>query len=199
VNETVLTSSEDKLKTSTGDPADENRAAVRPASVRPASRVRRFIAAQFRDGTVRRFLFMAAVAFWIGGFTFYTTVVIHVGHAVLGSQLKQGFITQRVTGWLNVAGAVVLPVLLWNTVAIWRVRGRVLQILLMSTWLVMAAVQVELFALHPVMDRLLDARARAVLDYNRFDVLHAVYVTSSTVQWAAGLLHVWCAVAGRET
>jgi hypothetical protein len=42
------------------------------------------------------------------------------------------------------------------------------------------------------MDRLLDIQARAVLDYERFDFLHQVYLMSSTAQWAAGLLHIWC-------
>ena len=152
-----------------------------------------------REGTVRRFLFVAAVAFWMGGFTFYTSVVIPAGHRVLGGQLRQGFITQRVTGRLNVAGAVALPVMLWNTCSAWRVRGRVPRRFLAVTWLVMALVQIELFALHPLMDRLLDAGARSVLDSDRFGTLHSVYVSSSTLQWAAGMLHVWCALAGKET
>lgn len=59
----------------------------------------------------------------------------------------------------------------------------------------MAAVKVGLFALHPAMDRLLDPRAKTVLDDARFYQLHVVYLTSSTIQWVAGVLHVWCAVA----
>lgn len=145
--------------------------------------------------TIRRFLFVAAVAFWLGGFTFYTSVVVHIGGRSLGS-VRQGFITQRVTEWLNVAGAVALPLMLWNMLAIWRARGRALRFALAATWVVMALVQVGLFALHPMMDRLLDSGAKHVLDYDRFDRLHYVYLMSSTVQWAAGLLHVWCAVAG---
>jgi len=148
-------------------------------------------------GTFRRFLFVAAVAFWLGGFTFYTSVVVHIGGRSLGS-VRQGFIKQRVTEWLNVAGAIALPLILWNTIAIWRARGRALRFALAATWVVMALVQVELFALHPMMDRLLDPASKHVLDYDRFDRLHYVYLMSSTVQWAAGLLHVWCAVAGSE-
>jgi hypothetical protein len=102
--------------------------------------------AKLSDGTVRRFLFVAAVAFWLGGFMFYGGVVIDAGAKVLGSHRKQGFVTERVT----------------------------------------------------VMDRLLDPAAKAVLDPGRFDDLHVVYLTSSTVQWAAGMIHVWCAVAGKE-
>src|SRR6478609_2168075 len=105
---------------------------------------------------LRRFLFVAAVAFWLVGFTFYSAVVIHVGARVLGSQLRQGLITQRVTDWLNLAGAIALAVMLWNLAAIWRARTRPLRLLLAVTWLLMAIVQIELILLHPSMDRLLD-------------------------------------------
>src|SRR5260370_29138158 len=54
----------------------------------------KLLVGKFADGTVRRFLFFAAVAFWLGGFSFYGGVVIEVGSRVLGSHLKQGFITQ---------------------------------------------------------------------------------------------------------
>ena len=153
---------------------------------------------KFRDGTVRRFLFITAVAFWLGGFTFYGSVVIPSGMKVLGGHVKQGFITQEVTGWLNISAAVALPILLWNTLAIWSARERWARWTLTATWIVMAMVQVELFMLHPALDRLLDPQAREVLDYEHFDMLHRIYLVSSTAQWAAGLLHVWCAVAGRE-
>jgi hypothetical protein len=69
------------------------------------------------DGTLRRFLFVAAVAFWIGGFTFYGSIVIPTGIQVLHGHVKQGFITQQVTNWLNLSGVIGLPILLWNTLA----------------------------------------------------------------------------------
>jgi hypothetical protein len=148
-------------------------------------------------GSIRRFLFVSAVAFWLGGFTFYTSVVVHIGGRTLGT-VRQGFITQRVTDWLNVSGAIALPLIFWNMAAIWRQRGRALRFALAATWFVMALVQVGLFVLHPMMDRYLDVGTKHVLDYERFDHLHYVYLMSSTVQWAAGLIHVWCAVAGAE-
>jgi len=45
----------------------------------------------------RRYLIFAAVAFWLGGFTFYASVVIHTGHRVFGSRVETGFLTQQVT------------------------------------------------------------------------------------------------------
>lgn len=158
--------------------------------------IRSFVSTPLRDGTLRRFLFVSVVAFWLGGFTFYSGVVIHVGHRVLGSALRQGFVTQRVTEWLNLAGVVALAVMFWNALALWPAKGRLTRSLLAATWLGMAAIQVGLFALHPVMDRLLDPQVREVLDYERFDLLHRVYLLSASAQWAAGVLHVWCAVAG---
>jgi len=149
-------------------------------------------------GTIRRFLFLWAIALWLGGFTFYTGVVIHVGGRVLGSHLKQGFITEKVTNWLNVIGIIALPILLWNTAAIWHARGRMLRRTLVVTWGVMLLVQVELLVLHLMMDRLLDPQARKVLDDARFERLHLVYVVSATAQWAAGVLHVFCAMNGAE-
>jgi hypothetical protein len=39
---------------------------------------------------VRRFLVLAAVMFWQGGFTFYEAVVVPVGSEILGSHQDQG-------------------------------------------------------------------------------------------------------------
>jgi hypothetical protein len=167
--------------------------------VHATGRLVRSIRNKFHDGTVRRFLFIQAVAFWIGGFTFYGSVVIPTGIKVLGGHVRQGFITQQVTGWLNLAGLVALPIILWNTLAIWSTRGRWTRWTLAATWAFMAAVQLELFLLHPALDRLLDQHTREILDYDRFDLLHRIYLISSSIQWAAGILHVWCAVAGKES
>ena len=46
---------------------------------------------------LRRFIVLVALCFWQGGFTFYAGVVVPVGTDVLGSSLKQGFVTRRVT------------------------------------------------------------------------------------------------------
>ena len=44
------------------------------------------------------------MAFWLGGFTFYSAVVIPVLHDRLGSPLETGLVTQRVTDALNLLG-----------------------------------------------------------------------------------------------
>ena len=155
------------------------------------------VASKFRDGSVRRFLFVAAVAFWLGGFTFYGSAVIPSGMDVLHSHLRMGFITQRVTGWLNVSGVIALLIFLWNLLALRPMMGRRTRIIFAVSLAVMMLIEVELFVLHPIMDRLLDPTLHVINDDDRFDLLHHVYLISSTGQWVAGVVYVWCSVAAR--
>src|SRR5437764_12169532 len=91
----------------------------------------------------RRFLVILALGFWLGGFTFYAGVVIHIGHRVFGSARETGFLTQQVTGWLNLSGVLALGILFWNALAAgWNLRVHRLKIGLWLTWGLMAAVQV---------------------------------------------------------
>jgi hypothetical protein len=160
-------------------------------------------------GTARIFLVVAAIAFWLGGFTFYSGVAIPMGVEVLGGHRAVGFVTERVTNWLNVAGVVAIAIFAWNTWLGRRTNGRALQRTLMITLIVMALIEVELILLHPVMDRQLVFQPRRdILDEDKFELLHHVYLISTTVQWVFGMVHVWCIcmmwrklrspVAGRE-
>ena len=45
--------------------------------------------------TLRRFLVVVALMFWLGGFTFYAGVVVPVGTRALKSPMKQALITRR--------------------------------------------------------------------------------------------------------
>jgi len=149
----------------------------------------------YRGGTLRRFIVLSAIAFWLGGFTFYTGVVVPTGMQVLGSHLRQGLITQKVTLWINVAGACAIPVLLWNTIVIWRNAGKMLRWCLAGSLIAVALLQIELFVMHPFLDRLLDVKRRRIIDYDRFDLLHHLYLISASVQWGFGFLHALCIVA----
>ena len=140
----------------------------------------------------RRFITIGSLAFWQGGFTFYGAVVIHVAHRVLGSHLPVGFITQRVSNWLNVIGAATLLVLLLNLFIARREGGKRLWWSLAATWAVMVITLIVLIAMHPMLDRLLDAQAREIVDGEQFRPLHRMYLNVATVQWAAGLIHLWC-------
>ena len=74
----------------------------------------------------RTFLVVAAIAFWLGGFTFYAGVAIPMGVEVLGGHRTVGFITDGVTNWLNVAGVIALTIFAWNAWLGWRLYGRAL-------------------------------------------------------------------------
>lgn len=142
---------------------------------------------------LRRLIVIAAIAWWLGGFTFYAGVAIPMGVEVLGSHKAVGFITQRVTGWLNFGGVIALAIFLGNMALSRRTGGKWVWRTMLLTWIIMAVIEIELILLHPVMDRLITAYPhRMILDDDRFDLLHHVYLISTTVQWALGGLHVWC-------
>jgi hypothetical protein len=145
---------------------------------------------KFHAETARRYLVVLAVSMWLGGFTFYSVVVIHTAHHVLDSMLETGLITQQVSRWLNVIGVVALLILLWNCIVERRQR-RCVRWILFGTWMVMAAVEVWLFLLHPVLDRQINLETRHLVDRVHFRPVHTFYVTLSTIQWVAGLLYVF--------
>jgi hypothetical protein len=137
----------------------------------------------------RRLLLIVSLMFWQGGFTFYASVVVPVGAEVLGSHTEQGFVTRQVTNWLNVAGAVTLPILAWDLAvsadtASWR------RWLRWSTWAVAVVSLGSLVFLHQRLDALLDPGKFLVLDSTTFRSHHSLYLWISTLQWAAALVYL---------
>ena len=136
---------------------------------------------------VRRLLVLTALMFWTGGFTFYAAVVVPVGAEVLGSHREQGYITQKVSNYLNVSGAVALLLLAWDAAATrdsspWRCRSRWL------TWLGMALSLAALVALHLHLDALL-AHESSAFPVSEFRPLHRLYLWTSTEQWGFAVLY----------
>jgi hypothetical protein len=142
----------------------------------------------------RRYIVLLATCLWFGGFTFYSLVVIHTGHDVFDSRLETGFLTQKVTGWLNFIGVITLFLLLWNTVVSWRDRAVWLRWLLVAMWVVMAGVECWLFRLHPALDQMLNSETHKILDREHFRTVHDFYVNLSTVQWCATLVYIWASL-----
>ena len=145
---------------------------------------------------VRRFVVLAALMFWLGGFTFYASVVVPTGTQVLGnSPRRQGFITRKVTRQLNGYAAVALAILAVEVAASgdpswprWWSR--------LGLWLFMAGCQAALFRLHGQLDSLLVERGGIVLDVNAFRPLHRAYLWTHTLQWGAGLVFIVLVLLG---
>jgi len=135
------------------------------------------------------------MALWWGGLTFYALFVVPTGVDVLGGETEQGFITQRVSNVINLCGMVALAVLLANAAVNWRLIGRFAKLALAATWLVMAGAQLVLLLVHPRLDTLLDMDSHSIVEPSSFHRLHEFYLSVTTVQWSAGLLHLVAAVA----
>jgi hypothetical protein len=131
---------------------------------------------------------LAALMFWQGGFTFYAAVVVPVGQKVLGSPREQGFITRRVTSYLNLSGAVALLPLAWDAAASGdqsALRRRLRRLL----WIVMLVALGLLFWLHQRLDALLDPEALRIRQHQVFHTSHRLYLWVSTVQWGCTLVY----------
>jgi hypothetical protein len=137
---------------------------------------------------LRRLLVLAVLLFWQGGFTFYASVVVPLGQEVLHSHRAQGFITRRVTNYLNLAGAAALLPLAWDAAGC-RDACRRRRLLRWACWVGMALTLAALAWMHGQMDALLDPEERSILSHRAFRPWHRAYLWVSTVQWAFALLY----------
>ena len=136
-----------------------------------------------RFAAIRRMLAMMLLALWWGGFTFYAGRVVFIGHEVLRSKIRQGFITERVTTELNWLGLTMLGVVVWELLASAPFsRRRVAWI----AWAVTLLATFALVLLHTKLAAMLDFTARQVTDDNIFYDWHRIYLCTATVQWLAG-------------
>jgi hypothetical protein len=136
-----------------------------------------------------RFLVIAAFAFWQGGFTFYAAIVVPTATDVLGSALEQGFITRRVTTFLNLWGVIALALFAVENfvtadLKVWRRRLRWL------AWVIMVAILVLLFWLHARLENLLDLELGRVLERDSFRYHHRWYLWLSTIQWGCAIVYL---------
>src|SRR5437764_1383870 len=103
----------------------------------------------------RRYLVLLTLMFWQGGFTFYAAVVVPIGTEILGSAEEQGWITRRVTVFLNLAGAIALGVLAWD-IASGGDANRLRRRLRWLTWGLMVITLLLLFSWHGQLESLLN-------------------------------------------
>ncbi|MDR3634877.1 MAG: hypothetical protein P4L84_13820 [Isosphaeraceae bacterium] len=132
-----------------------------------------------------KFLAFVLLAFWLGGFTVYSAVVIPALHEIL-APADAGHITQHVTDVLNTLGAATLfawwALVYCDRRTMTRRGRRTRVILLLATTALLAG----LVGLHRLMDdRLSGAGPRG------FYPLHRAYLITSTVQWLVNLGLIW--------
>jgi hypothetical protein len=137
---------------------------------------------------LRRFLVVAALMFWQGGFTFYAAVVVPIAQERLG-HVGQGFITQNVTNYMNFAGAVTLGLLAWDA-AVSGDRHRLRRWGRWASWVAMAVLLGVLVWLHVVMDAHMDVEAGALRSGQEFRPIHRKYLWVSTAQWGFGIAYI---------
>ena len=141
---------------------------------------------------VLRLSCLLALSVWMGGFTFYSAVVIPVLHDSLGS-VDTGYVTQRVTDYINAIG--LGTVLIW-WMAAWVERSdrlvltRQLRLGLLATT---TLILLGLIALHRVMDGRLEAGS-----LRGFYPLHRVYLIASTLQWFVNVGLMAALLIGQE-
>lgn len=134
---------------------------------------------------MRRFLLVVSLMFWQGGFMFYGGVVVPLGGQVLGSETEQGFITQAVTVYLNLAGAVCL--FIWAE-QLWHDRNRGVTRTEWTLLTLNGAALIGLSVIHQNMTQLLDRTSRSVTHPAQFGLNHKMYIGISSLQWMACLL-----------
>jgi hypothetical protein len=129
-----------------------------------------------------RWAALAGLTVWLGGFTFYSAVVIPLLHDELGGP-DAGAITGKVTDPLNAFG--VAAVAAWWVMTAFEGRAagsapaRAIRRALLA---LTTAILLGLIALHPVLDARL--ASGSMRDFYR---LHQVYLIASTVQWGVNL------------
>ena len=131
-----------------------------------------------------RYLNILAVAFWLGGLSFYALVAVPVGTDILGST-GQGFITQRVTNHLNLIAAGILVLLVANGHSAARPAAH-------RKLAGPGGNAVALFVMHPWLDAMLDATTQGISDGALFYKRHGIYLDVTALQWGGLLVHLWC-------
>jgi len=131
----------------------------------------------------RRFLVVLALMFWLGGFMFYGAVVVPIVRSELGELPQRSTITQKVTGWMNLAGTLALVVMFVNAYAspVGRQRWR------WVAWVSMVLAHLVLIWLHRVMTDQMRVPGFHRSDIRPFLIWHRAYLLTNTVQWFAGM------------
>ena len=139
---------------------------------------------------LRRFLVVQALLLWQGGFLFYAAVVVPVGTEFLQSATLQGLITQKVTNWMNLFGAVWAAAFAWDVLAAADpVRRR--RLARWVGWAGCVGLLGLLAWLHAELDALIDLEAERVRNKTAFKHWHIAYLWVVTGHWLIALVLAW--------
>jgi hypothetical protein len=144
---------------------------------------------------LRRFVVVAALGLWLGGFTVYTAFVIRIGHRQIPGG-RFGFVTGEVTSVLDILGAIAAGVAILNLVLGWRHLGRGVRWTALATTVALSGALAADVLTHAQLNRVLDYQTHAISDFGRFETLHERYELFATIAWGAGLLHLLSLLAG---
>lgn len=145
--------------------------------------------------TIFHVLLIASFAMWFGGFGFYVSFVVPTGNEVLGSSFEQGLITRRVTTPLNWLGLLASVLMILNSALIWNRKPSRARRVAVGCAVLMLAMQIALFWLHPQIDLFVDLESHEIVgDYDQFYFLHRLYLWASTIQWAAAWIWLFAYV-----
>ena len=123
-----------------------------------------------------------SLSLWWGGFSFYAGRVVFIGHEILRSKIRQGFITERVTTELNWLALVALAFVGSEFFGRRSTTRR-------TAWVIWSAALLAtlmLFALHAKLAGMLDFAAHQIADDEHFYGWHRVYLLVTTAQWLLG-------------
>jgi len=131
-----------------------------------------------------------AWSMWIAGFTFFTSISLRVAHKILGEGHHFGFVTQIVTERINQAG-IIAVILLTLHLILHRSEIACPRLIAMTiTCLTLMFTLGTQIHMHGLLDQLIDAPARRVLDDATFAPIHDRYQMYASIQWAVAIIHL---------
>jgi len=143
---------------------------------------------------VSRFILLATFAVFWGGLTLYTGIVVRVIHSVLPDPFDGGLITQQVTWYLQVLGAITAVLMLGNALLVSRNSGRYGIALGLCAALLGCAVA-GLFIVHGHLDGIIDIESARITDRNFFTISHRRYNQLTTVEWLTSISYLAITIA----
>jgi RsiW-degrading membrane proteinase PrsW (M82 family) len=123
---------------------------------------------------------ITALSIWWGAFTFYAGIVIPLGMKVLGSHTEMGFITQKVTIYINIFSLIIFVFYAYCIKNQEFTKNIFLEEIVAIS---LIGFQLLLFLLHNYQTNLLDFENHKIINYNNFYFLHRIYLIVETLIW----------------